>query len=664
VASSFTLVVGLALLGVTAARIAAALGLGSPTTFLAGAFVIAHAELLLVALGLSLVRAFTAVFLLVTLAALCAVVLAATRGRRSGIDWRAAARAARGDPALTVLAVVVALGLAYTFALAVGTPQVEDDVLTFHAVRAGLWHQHEGITYLSGIFDFRNNAYPPGGELGPFATMTLAGNVYFVALDQFLSCLAIAVGVVGIARRIGFAPRPALFGGLLVATLPIVVLQAGTAMSDLVMPVSLVAATLFLIDRGRASPWLAGLATALAVDVKLSVVPGIPLLLAIAWLARPASHRRARLAAVAAGAVVGAFWYVVNLAETGTWNGHVTEGIHVDRSIAAVIARVVRIGIEFIDLSGGNGADRWLYAVAAVVVLLVAAVLAFRRGRARTTIAAGAIAAVLTLVPLVLVPLAHGLIRAYFKAWIELGRRDLADLDSGRDITKAASNFSWFGPLGSVLFVCAGVLAILAVRRGRLDRMAALCVLAPIYWLVAFSVLFFYQDWVGRFFVFPIALAAATWGIVLRWRPAGWAVTAIAATTVLLTVANDAKRPSGLPLLERGKPRSIWTTPRWTGDALRDDYAAPIRFLDERLPSSAEIGLAITPSDPVYPFFGTDLGHRVSFVYEDDREAPGVDWVFVRPANRTSLCPAWKTALRTPDGWRILHRTAGRTCGP
>ena len=50
--------------------------------------------------------------------------------------------------------------------------------------------------------------------------MTLAGNDYFVAFDQLLSSLALAVGAAGISRRIGFGRREALFGGLLVLTLP------------------------------------------------------------------------------------------------------------------------------------------------------------------------------------------------------------------------------------------------------------------------------------------------------------------------------------------------------------------------------------------------------------------------------------------------------------
>ncbi len=663
--ASLLLLVGVALLAATAVRLAAAFGAGSPTSFLIAAFVLAHGELLLVALGLSLFRAFTPVPLLVTLAALCALTLAATRNaRRAVIHWRAAARTLGSDPVLIVLAVVAALGFAYTVALAVGTTQVEDDALTFHLVRAGLWRQHHGIAYLAGIFDLRNNAYPPGGELGPLTSMTLAGNDRFVALDQLLAFLALAVGVVGIARRVGLGRRQALFGGLLVATLPIVVLQAGTAMSDLIVAAFLLSAALLLLDRGRASPWLAGVATALAADVKLTAVLGIPILLAVAWLARWPERRRVRVVAVAIGALVGAFWYVVNLAETGAWDGHVTDEFHVDRGVAPVAARIVRLGIEFIDLSGATGRDRWLYAGSALVILVAAAVLTVARRRGRAAIVTGAVAALVALVPLVLLPLAHQLVRGEFKGWLALGRPDLAAIDPGHDITRAASNFSWYGPLGSLALVGAGVLAVVAARRGRLDRLAVLLVLAPFYWLVAFATLFFYQEWSGRFFAFPIALAAATWGIVLRWRAVAWGVTAIAATTLLLALANDARRPSGLPLLQGDKPKSVWHTPRWRGGPeVRPDYAAPIRFLDERLPSSTNVGLAITPSDPVSPFFGSGLDRRVVFVREPDRDVAGASWVFVRPGQSSSLCArAWKPVEVTPEGWRILHRARGPRC--
>jgi hypothetical protein len=662
-ASTFTLLVGLVLLGLTAARVMARLGVGSPTAFLVGAFLVAHAELLLVVLGLSLVRGFEPAAVLGTILGLCLLTLLSTRGSRSGIDWGAALRPLRGDPLLVCLAVVAGLGFAYSAAMGIWVPQVEDDVLTFHLVRAPLWWQHGGVTYLHGIFDLRSNAYPPGGEVGALATLTLAGSDYFVAFDQLLAALLLATGAAGISRRLGFGVRQAAFGGLLVLTLPLIALQAGTAMSDLVVAAFLLAAAFFLLDGTRWSPWLAGIATALAIDVKLTAPIALPFLLGLAWMARPAALRTSRLVAVAGGSVLGAFWYVVNLVETHTWDGHVSEEFSVDRGPAPVAARTMRIAIEFVDLSGSSGRDRWLYGIAALIVLVAAAV-AFLRLRTRRTLVAGGIAALVAAVPLLLLPFEHRLIRVYFKLWDALGHRDLANLDSGRDLTKSASNFSWFGPLGSVLLVTAAVLVIREVRRRQLDRIALVSVVAPLYWLVAFAALLFYQDWIGRFFVFPIALAAATWGIVLRWRPVAWGVVAIAATTLLLSLANDAKRPSGLPLLAGDKPRSVWHTPRWTGVALRGDYDAPIRFLDERVPDSADVGLAITPSDPVYPFFGRGLDRHVRFVYEHDRDAPkDVDWVFVRPEEPSSLCSrAWKLELRTDDGWRIMRRKGARTC--
>ena len=124
----------------------------------------AHAELLVVALGLSLFRAFAAGAVLGTLAGLCVLALLLTRGSRSGIEWRAALRPLWGDPLLLVLAIVVILGFAYTAAMGIWVPQVEDDVLTFHLVRAPLWWQHGGIAYLRGTFDLRNNAYPPAAS--------------------------------------------------------------------------------------------------------------------------------------------------------------------------------------------------------------------------------------------------------------------------------------------------------------------------------------------------------------------------------------------------------------------------------------------------------------------------------------------------------------------
>ena len=134
----------------------------------------------------------------------------------------------------------------------------------------------------------------------------------YMTVRKFLTrFVALAVGVIGVARGLGLSRREALLGALLVATLPVIALQASTAQNDLVVAAFLVAAVALLLDTGRGAPWIAGGATALAVGTKVTAVFGIPILLVVAFLA--ASTRRGqRLTCVLVGAAAGAYWYVVN----------------------------------------------------------------------------------------------------------------------------------------------------------------------------------------------------------------------------------------------------------------------------------------------------------------------------------------------------------------
>jgi hypothetical protein len=52
----------------------------------------------------------------------------------------------------------------------------------------------------------------------------------------------------------------------------------------------------------------------------------------------------------------------------------------------------------------------------------------------------------------------------------------------------------------------------------------------------------------GRFFVYPVALSAALWGLVLRRRAFAVAAVALAATTAALTLLHFREKPSGLHL--------------------------------------------------------------------------------------------------------------------
>ena len=655
---ALALLAGAGLLATGSLRLVSRLASPSTATFLLAAYVVAWAQLVLVLWALSLVGQVSRWPLLGTLAAVCVALVVDTRGRSDVFPrLRASAGAlgrALGDPVCAVLAAAVAAALAYAVVLGLATPQNDFDTLIDHLWRAALWHENRAAGYPDCACAPYINAYPPHGELGVLATMTLGGADRYVSLVQAGAYAALPVGVVGIARGLGLSRREALVGGLLVATLPIVALQASTAQNDLVVASFLVAVAALLLDKGRAAPWLAALATALAVGTKVTAVIGIPLLAAVAVLAPPSPAQRGRLLAVLVGAALGSYWYVVNWWQTGSWDGGFPYEA-LDRGVADTVARVLRSGLQFVELPGGAGSDRWLFVVAAVLVALGLAI----RGRSRV---AALVAAATAAAPVLTPDVRRYADQAYVELWQALGRDELA-AEVGRDITRSASNVTWYGPLGAIMLALGLGSALIAVRRGGLPRVAALLAFAPLYWLLALSVLLFYQDAAGRFLMAPMAAAAASWGLVFRVRWAAWGLTGIAVTALALAVLNDTKRPSGLALLERPAPRSYFSEPRWRAQGREVFVPELIRFVDERVPDDARIGLAITPSDAGYVVLGSSL-RRFELLPSGRVDAPAAAWVFAsgsaRSPGRPELCSAWNRLAAEPNGWTVYRRVAAR----
>jgi hypothetical protein len=185
---------------------------------------------------------------------------------------------------------------------------------------------------------------------------------------------------------------------------------------------------------------------------------------------------------------------------------------------------------------------------------------------------------------------------------------------------------------------------------------------APLFWIAALSAVLFYQDAAGRFLMAPVALAGASWGLVARRRALAWGLVAVAATSAALAVLNDGKRPSGLPLLERPAPASYWTTPRWRAQGGEVHTPALVRFVDERVPAGARLGVALTPSDAGYVFLGPRLDRRLDLLPPGATDAPEATWAFVSPLGRSALaprlCAGWRRLAARPDGWDVYRRTA------
>jgi hypothetical protein len=627
------------------------------------------ALLIVLALALSVFSAFSRWWLLGALAVLAAGTALATRGRgslpRPPTGWL---RDPAGDPALVALGVVVALELAYVLALALFTPQNDGDAIHYHLTRAALWRQDGGIGIVDGTADVRMNAFPPNAEILTSTTMVLAATARYVGLVQLSAALATAFAVAGIARRIGLGTRAAAFGALLFLALPIVALQASTALNDIVVAALVAAAVFFLLGATWGDAVFAAVAVALLVGTKVTGLIALPGLLLVALVAQQGAARRRALAGVGLGVLAGGYWYVVNLWRTGDLFGGFPDDQRGGHDPIVWLGRFDRLLLDALELPGAVGRDRLFFPIAAVVVLAVGlAVARTRRGR-RTAV----LAAVLTLVPLLVLPARDVLLHAHQKAWYELGHADLGDLDPGRNGTKAGTLFTWYGPVGALLVLGIGALVIVRVRRRSLPPVAVVLAAAPVLWVAGIAVAVTYFEWNGRFAMGGFALAAATWGLVLDLRPAAWAAVAVSAVTVGLTLVHYDEKPSGLTLLEHTGARSVWTSPRWEVQGIVPALGTLIRRTDEKIPAGSTIAVWPSPFPEAgqrgiqllpFPLLGTGLERKL--VYARDAtaaERAGAGWLILPDDALTHCSDGWRKAFVAEPRWIVFERSPGARC--
>jgi Glycosyltransferase family 87 len=668
----FFLIAGIALVLVAAACLTA---LGEPrgaAAFLLGIYVLAAAEIVALSALLSLVDRYTRGWLLagaLLVAAVAAGLVLVRRPSRPALPVGRAWSLLREDAVLATLAIAVAAGLAYELALALFVPMNDGDGLQYHLTRAALWRQQHAIGYVPGAEDTRINAFPPGAEILTAFTMTLSASVRYVALVQYTAMLACAAAAYGIARRIGLSPRRATFGALLVLTLPIVALQASTSFNDIVVASWAAAAAFAILGRTRLDVVLAGLAGALLVATKVTGWFALPVLLALALVVRP--RRVAALAALAVGCVAGSAWYLVNAVETGKLLGGFPAEERGSKDLPSILARTMRQLIDTIGLPGAVGRDRWLF-VAAALIVLAAGLVAARRGR--WSVRAAALAAALTVSPLLLIPTERVLVRGYQKWWYALGRSDLGGIDPGRDIARAGVMFTWYGPIGLLLTIAAAVVVVRRLTEQRTSPAALVLVCAPLPWIVALSIAVTYFEWNGRFTMGAFVLAAATWGLLLDIRPLAWAATAVAALTLALTLVHFDEKPSGLRLLQSTDRTSVWSTPRWVLQTTGVGHGDLIRYADEHIPAGARVAIwpSPTPSGgavgtpPPFPFLGRYPAITRTVVYATSPRqaaADGADWAILPLRLARGCSPGWSTAFTTAGAWRILRRTPSIGCG-
>jgi hypothetical protein len=651
------LIAGSVVILLTAFCVAALLRLRSVVGFLLAIYLIGFTEIVVVSLVLSPGHWLSQTNLewtLLGVAAAASIVWRAS-GRPSPPSFRPAVAAVRDalcDPLVAVLAVAVLGAFGYVAALIVGTAPNDYDVLWYHLARAAFWKQQHAITYIPAANDARLNGFPPNAEIADSFTMILGKTERFAGFVQLSALAATMVAVAGIARRIGLSVRQALFGALLFATLPVVVLQSATALNDLVFGSFLACCAYLLFSWTRVSLVLAALALGLAIGTKITALLALPVLALLGAFLYPRRRWPALVLVGAGGIALGSYWYLFNLAKAGHLGGKFAQASHATQvqhgktySVAGVVAHTLRLAIDAVDPSGSVGRDRLLYLVAAAAILVLGL-----RTRRRAGVVGMVIAAALAAVPLAFRPVQHELLHAYQKLWVSLSRHNLAFLGFDKHLTRASPFQSWYGPLG-LLLVLAGF-ALVWMRRRELPRVGMLLALAPVVWIVLQAVTTFYSLWDGRYVIFAVALGAAVWGLVLPIRPLAWAATGIAVTALALALVHYDEKPSGVSVLGGSAPKSVWDMSRAQVLAkfLHQGETEVVATLEREARKGDTIALEIRREDVSYPYFGSRLDRHLEFA---TAMQPTTDWFVAAPGQDKP--PGYRLVVDSHE-WQLYRR--------
>ena len=186
---------------------------------------------------------------------------------------------------------------------------------------------------------------------------------------------------------------------------------------------------------------LGALALALAVATKATALLALPVLALLAFGLTPRRRWPAAVAGVS-GIALGAFWYFVNRAETGSRHPRFAPtnqggaGASHDPEPVKYPAQLSRLAIDAIDPAGSVGRDRWLYLVAARSCSPSGC-----RSPPAAAVASGGhcsggrCAAIVT-VPVAFVTLHERLLDGFQRFWLDRGEPDLAFLGADREAVR------------------------------------------------------------------------------------------------------------------------------------------------------------------------------------------------------------------------------------
>ncbi len=319
---------------------------------------------------LSLADALTQRSLLIVWGATALVSIVAlwrARRRPTWSRWRASTRLERGAY------VVIGVCLAVTLLVALWAAPNNWDSMTYHLARVEMWYQLEAVAHYATHIE-PQLYQPPGAELLIAQSYILSGGSDALAATvqwtAYLTCIATASLA---ADALGAARSTQLAAALLVATIPLAMLEASSTQNDLVLAAALLVAATFAMVAWRSEHpvrllLLASVAIGLAVLTKgTGLMFGLPVGLLVAGVAL----RRVGLVRAVPLALVGVA--LMAMPNVGQWArnydtyGTLVASTHAgienpyqvqDPGPRSLVSNLVRNATNHMDLPGTAANDR------------------------------------------------------------------------------------------------------------------------------------------------------------------------------------------------------------------------------------------------------------------------------------------------------------------
>jgi hypothetical protein len=560
------------------------------------------------------------------------------------IAWRCAL----SYPAIMVLGCSVLASMVLGAYLIVVVPPNDVDSLWFHLPRMASWLQNGTLHHFQAP-NLWQTVFSINAEIGLLWLTALWGTDQLTGFVQWFATVFTLVGIYGIARHLKFSKLASVFAALIWSTLTIVVVQSTSTKNDALVAFLVVASFYFLMtglhdDERKYSPNFIffGLSIGLAVGTKETAVvaiPGLGLAAALLTLYQP-NRSLSKLVYVAfwglAGTVlVGSYNYILNWQDYGSVLGPASvstrhtalQGL----SLAVFKANAARISYQFFSPIG-------------LPDPLITLLQPWRSWIGE---------------------------RLFYLLKIDLNppgtNLEGTTFSFSTDVSELSPrNRSWYGPLGSFLFLPTFFFYLVVHPFVKRDMEKWLTALISLSYIVIFIVIIRWQPSVGRMLMIGVALGAPliagfyVWTEKHKWLR--WSVLAIAITVLGWSSTHNYNKPLF-------GSWTIWNADYYDLRTLRQSQADFFRYLDADLPEDASIGLAFTGGNSFqdYLFWGPGLTRKVSYLGPPPERVDSqifaehhIDYLLLaedafKPVSSTA--PLWPIGVYYDQLWFLVKRS-------